>query len=279
MSVAATSAVWDHSESRGNARLVLLKIADNADETGIAWPTYELIAAKCGMSVRSAIDNVSALVALGELVVAKAHRRPNIYRITLGDLPARHDKAHEAKGFECKFCTQAAGDPAFRVQIPDADLHTNRKEPPGKSSSAVADGEAARIATTNGRKLSPSEAFADQALLQLEPLLVQGKAFDLTREVGQVFTDAWQRAAADPELNPKAVAQRIAGVFYETVTGERPEYGRIGRLVSLYGKLALFGIAEAVARDVDDPYTYAGQVCKGKIRDLRAEQRARAETA
>ena len=39
MSIAITSMVWQRSKAKGPARLVLLALADHADEEGRAWPS------------------------------------------------------------------------------------------------------------------------------------------------------------------------------------------------------------------------------------------------
>ena len=140
MSVEASRAVWRFSKAEGNTRLVLLAIADNADDTGVAWPSHDTLSTKCLISVRAVIDNVARLEALGEVRVARKKRHVNVYRMTLGDLPRLHLEAHQRKSHECRFCTQTGGvqvqiddanlhvKRAPRVQIDDANLHTNHKE-------------------------------------------------------------------------------------------------------------------------------------------------------
>jgi hypothetical protein len=72
MSVKAMSWVWDHSEADGNARLVLLAIADNAHDDGRdAYPGQQEIARKCRLSVRTVRRAIEELVALGELEIAR----------------------------------------------------------------------------------------------------------------------------------------------------------------------------------------------------------------
>jgi hypothetical protein len=64
--------VWDHSQAEGNARLVLLAIADNAGHDGRdAWPSQETLARKCRVSVRTVRRAIKELVDLGELEVQK----------------------------------------------------------------------------------------------------------------------------------------------------------------------------------------------------------------
>lgn len=81
--------VWNQSDARGLDRLVLLSIADHADEFGgSAWPSLGRIAERCGISRSSAIRCVSRLEELGELEVIDGGGAQgqggttNAYRIT-----------------------------------------------------------------------------------------------------------------------------------------------------------------------------------------------------
>lgn len=105
MSVEATRAVWRFSQSTGTARLVLLAIADNADEGGLAWPGHETLAEKCKVSRRTVIDNIDRLERLQELSGVHRRNAGNIYLIDLGDLPEIHRKHHQQARYKCRFCT------------------------------------------------------------------------------------------------------------------------------------------------------------------------------
>lgn len=52
-------------------KLVLLKLADNANDQGICWPSYEEIAEKAECSRRSAIEHIKALEDQGLLVIQR----------------------------------------------------------------------------------------------------------------------------------------------------------------------------------------------------------------
>lgn len=90
MSIQAMTWVWEHSESEGNARLVMLKIANSANDEGEdAYPSQETIARHCRISVRTVRRIVAQLVKTGELEVIqngggsrylRDDRRPNLYR-------------------------------------------------------------------------------------------------------------------------------------------------------------------------------------------------------
>ena len=48
-------------------KLVLIKLADNANDQGECWPSYEHIAEQCEISRRSAINHIDALISAGLL--------------------------------------------------------------------------------------------------------------------------------------------------------------------------------------------------------------------
>lgn len=54
-------------------KLVLLKLADNANDNGICFPSYQYIADKCEMSKRSAISHIDDLIKMG-FVTKKARK-------------------------------------------------------------------------------------------------------------------------------------------------------------------------------------------------------------
>lgn len=91
MSVQATTWVWEHSESTGNSRLVLLAVADAADaHGGNSWPSQDTLASMARVSVRTVRRLVADLVELGELEViehaggtafTRADRRTHLYRL------------------------------------------------------------------------------------------------------------------------------------------------------------------------------------------------------
>ena len=54
-------------------KLVLLKLADNANDDGICFPSYQYIADKCEMTRRSAINHIEYLIKMG--LVSKKERK------------------------------------------------------------------------------------------------------------------------------------------------------------------------------------------------------------
>lgn len=69
-------------------KLVLLKLADNANDDGVCFPSYKNIAEHCEISERSAINHINALIEMG--LVSKKRRKTengdtsNLYILHLG---------------------------------------------------------------------------------------------------------------------------------------------------------------------------------------------------
>lgn len=71
MSIKILSRVWDESQASGSALLMLLAIADFADDNGKAYPSKTTLAHKSRMSPRSVQRIIADLEQSGELRVAK----------------------------------------------------------------------------------------------------------------------------------------------------------------------------------------------------------------
>ncbi|MFI9755783.1 helix-turn-helix domain-containing protein [Streptomyces collinus] len=87
MSSEARDWVWDHSTSRGTARLVLLSIADRvADAQCIAWASLASLAERTRASrstVREALDRLLAAGELEQLDDLTGPQRSTVYRLPL----------------------------------------------------------------------------------------------------------------------------------------------------------------------------------------------------
>ena len=115
MSVKVMAQVWDVSESVGNARLVLLAIADSCDHDGTnAWPAVATIAKKTLLSERTVQRKIKELVILGELrvVPGPSHirwdRRPNGYEVVLHGLSTCHPVTQSGRQTEQNGVTEDA---------------------------------------------------------------------------------------------------------------------------------------------------------------------------
>lgn len=76
MSIYPLMRVWEHSQQRGTALLVLLAMADRADELGVVWAGTHWLATRARVNRRQIIRTVHYLETQGELIVMRS-RKPN----------------------------------------------------------------------------------------------------------------------------------------------------------------------------------------------------------
>lgn len=84
MSLDVLTAIWRDPPCKGGDLLCLLAIADNADESGYAWPSVQTIARKAAMTERGAQKCLAKLVEAGLLRVeiGGGRGKSNAYQIT-----------------------------------------------------------------------------------------------------------------------------------------------------------------------------------------------------
>jgi Helix-turn-helix domain len=90
MSVHATSAVWKTRVGDSSAKLVLLKLADNANDAGVAWPSRQTLARECEMSEKTVDRKLEFLVDAGLISkhvrhTPKGRQTSNLYRLLVVD--------------------------------------------------------------------------------------------------------------------------------------------------------------------------------------------------
>lgn len=85
MSIRVTSAVWEQSQAEGTTLLILLALADNADnKSAIAWPSVGDLARRSRVDERTVQRHLRKLEELGEVeVVRKGGRIDGEYRATV----------------------------------------------------------------------------------------------------------------------------------------------------------------------------------------------------
>lgn len=151
--------VFDHSRATGNDRLVLLSLADHADdEEWECWPSLERIAVKALVSVRTVQRSIATLVELGELEVAPGggRGRSNRYRLTgkpgqpvivSSDGERVTDSAGKGDRFAETMTPEARkGDTCVQGTVREPSI-----EPPREPSRA--------LATRNGQVVTPMRPF------------------------------------------------------------------------------------------------------------------------
>ena len=82
MAIGVMSYVWKNSKAKSTKLLLMLALADHADDDGYCWPRIETLAHKIRMSSRSVRRFVQELEQQGELLVIRDHRN-NRYIVTM----------------------------------------------------------------------------------------------------------------------------------------------------------------------------------------------------
>ena len=87
MSILCISKVWAFSKAENSTLLVLLAVADFADDHGYAYPSVETLATKARIDRRTAQRALADLVEMGELEIDRqaGMRGCNLYRMTVSE--------------------------------------------------------------------------------------------------------------------------------------------------------------------------------------------------
>lgn len=137
MSVLVMNEAWEHSKQGGNALIVLLKLADNADdERRLAWPSVPHLAKKCRMSERTVQRALRELEAAGEI---STHREGGRQRD--GSYKATVYRVHP-QGRQCVTPPASAVTKEAPAGVTPVSPSTVKEEP----STASPNGEASRLA-------------------------------------------------------------------------------------------------------------------------------------
>jgi hypothetical protein len=135
LSVRVLNLVWTRSTHKGSELLLLLAIADNADDEGFAFPGIPLLAAKTRLTPRAVQYAMRKILACDnpELVVVERGRKgkSNRYRLMTKTLRAKADALDETDGRIGRKMTSLTTKPV------SSEPSGNRKEPSGKPAEAA----------------------------------------------------------------------------------------------------------------------------------------------
>lgn len=128
MSLKAYQAVWEHSTARGTDLLVLLALADFADEKGCSWPSIDAIAKKARISQRAVQRHIKSLEESGEIEVQVQAGAYGTNRYLL-----KHTQAppEALGGVSSVQGDNLSGGVTSAVRKSDHEWHPNRKESSG----------------------------------------------------------------------------------------------------------------------------------------------------
>lgn len=198
MSVYAMSSVWKLSQHEASDLLVLLAVADYANDEGEAWPSVEALMRKARLSERAVRYSIRRLVASGEMTVAedsgpvlpskqgrKRGAKATLYTVALGTGKSCKPCSTSAEVPQMAMGSPANGDTSPTPPIKDGPIST---DPPEEGSSPAATFEAFWTIWPHDRKCAKKQAFGFWAKLPTEDRL------RAIAEVGwRVAHDPWWR--------------------------------------------------------------------------------------
>ena len=181
MSVRIMSEVFERSKTQGNARLVLLSLADSCNDDASCWPSIRKIAEKANISEPITKKYLNALIQIG--VITRDEREDfsgrqtsNLYTINvekIGDDEITQDVIHQVtspsrlKTFKGVTAVNVGVDNPVqmvvgvtKVSLPIMNHHKEPKIEPSRESSAMASHSSVDLNQTNLFPTNPSEANA-----------------------------------------------------------------------------------------------------------------------
>lgn len=212
MSLDAQDWVWNHSKSKGTARLVLLAIADKAYGTDCsAYAGTTMLVQRCNAARSSVVAAVDKLIKLGELAVIEGRVGPRgetFYRLPKA-------KRHRRSASE-------GGPESGPVQNPDrSENRTGTESGPGGSENR----------TPGGPKSGPHNAVGTQGTQQPPAPAPQPPAVarEITAEDKLEFGRFWQLHPKSRDMDKTRaewVAAVVAGADPKQITTAAEAYAR-----------------------------------------------------
>lgn len=135
MSLKVMAWAWEQATASSGEKLVLLALADHANDDGQCWPGMERIGQKCGMGKRQVSNHVQRLIEAGLLGTTRRCRDDHKYSTYLYQLNLTSSGSGVPLGQQQQSSTGPA-EAEFRAE-PSVE---NRKKEPSLSSSSVDDG-------------------------------------------------------------------------------------------------------------------------------------------
>lgn len=204
VSIRVMTQVWDRSSQKGSPLLLMLAIADNANDAGEAWPSVATLAKKVRMSERAVHYLIERVKASGELQVDEGGGRhhTNLYKITLkGEVEITENIAPIRRNGAIPGRKGAKTD-TERVQNPAVKGATATAPEPYEPSvePELTGGDATRPATRGRRDLQKDQGETNAAT-RVRPPVDEAYVHALVKEFGPRLGDARARLAVQKAMN------------------------------------------------------------------------------
>lgn len=168
MSIQAVGWVLDHSQAEGLDRLVLISLANHANQDGFCWPAQRTIAREAGVSHGTVGNCVASLVTIGEIEVVNNgdSRRSATYRILY---PSAHVVGAAPNPGVGAAPNPGLGRTVMNRHEPSAELSTSERSAPKKP----------RTRGTTAYPPSPLDRCPECRLLEIDCGCMEGRTQQL----------------------------------------------------------------------------------------------------
>lgn len=187
MSVQATTWVWDHSEAKGNDRLVLLAIADAANKHGgRSCQAAGTLAKMCRISPRTVQRSIKKLLELGEIVLDGHDKRyqTNVYAMP-GVLAGGPVQGGQNDG--ASYCRYDKSDETLRQIVHDATTELCHPTPSTPASNEATPERARKRAARLPEGWMPRQDVIDQMRAECPQVHLEAEH--------RKFSDHWAAAS------------------------------------------------------------------------------------
>jgi hypothetical protein len=228
MSIRVMSGVWERSQHKSGALLVLLAIADFADDNGTAFPAVETLAEKARMTARNVQFVLRVLEKSGELVIERGGGRngANRYRIRIpatqnGEKISPQGVKPTSPGGEksgTKGVKPTSPEPSLTVKEPVLALAARFARWYEHYPVKKARGQAERA----WEKLSPDDELTDRMIVAVDQQIAERERLSTERR----FVPEWKHPAT--WLTARAWEDETTPVVAHTADAGRCDCGELG---------------------------------------------------
>lgn len=292
MSIKRMVAVWEHSKQTGNKLLILLSLADHADDLGVCWPGFDKLAERARVSRRHAIRLVDELAQSGELwVCSRDRQRSNVYVVTVGLNRATLELAQEKVERLGAGTTRGSDKLAPPLQVLAAvyrhsanrtlsEEDSDEVTPPG-SDSLTPDGDnpspSSDIAVSPRSDIAVSPESSLTPMNQVNNILTGADAPDVPTSF-----EGWLKRVERPPKGSNRTAQLVAMFTALFPDKDAPDFGYMGksaRTVGGAGRMAALLWQSAGYRVTGDPVRYCLGIHRREKPKKRGGDNGRAKEA
>lgn len=265
MSIKFLASVWEKSVHCGPRLLLLLAIADHADENGLAWPGMESLASKTRLDKRNLWRTLGELCDSGELLALNREgQRTNMYIIVAGSTEKQVVAAWDRALALGAIGVRGQKDLSIPDKIWEVVSGRHYRQGDTSVSETVEVPSGRHYVVSPGRQGSVSETVEpsfNHHESSSEPLSADAAPEAPVKERDPIPTsfEGWLARIENPPADSNRTAQLVAMHLALFPSKDAPDYGYMGKTAKTVGgagRMAALMWQSAGARITGDPLRY-----------------------